>query len=162
MLIVIGILGAAALFTWFELSRKGAIQEQEVPEPDANVPPKAPLPDVLNVTEIFELAKTAGFRGGDLRIAVAIALAESGGKVTAYNPEIQAKTPQGKGSYGLWQIYLKVHPEFAAWNLFDPAQNAMAAYKVYLAAGKSFYPWSTYGSNAMAAYLPQVDRELTA
>jgi hypothetical protein len=107
----------------------------------------------LYADPLASVASTAGFSGDALLTAVAVALAESGGKPTAYNPETAAGDAPGQGSYGLWQIHLKAHPEFASWNLFDPVQNAAAAFRVYRAAGNSFHPWSTYTSGAYAAKL---------
>src|SRR5205807_7428611 len=79
----------------------------------------------MNASDIAALAQNAGFSGSDVGVAVAIALAESSGNPGAYNPEPLARggTPPGQGSYGLWQIYLKMHPEFAGQNLYDPATN---------------------------------------
>jgi hypothetical protein len=110
----------------------------------------------LSPTEIQMYASNAGFTGQDLATAVAIALAESSGIPTAYNPETQARggTPQGKGAYGLWQIYLRDHPEFEGSNLLDPQTNANAAFSVYQAAG--FRPWSTYKYGQYRAFLPSV------
>lgn len=107
----------------------------------------------LNAFDIAYYAKMAGFSGQDLAIATAIALAESSGNPIAYNPETKAKggTPDGLGSFGLWQIYKKAHPEYASVDLFDPQINANAAYAIYLARG--FQPWSTYGNNAYQAHL---------
>jgi lysozyme-like protein len=107
----------------------------------------------LSADEISQYAQNAGFSGYDLQLAVAIAFAESSGIPTKYNPEKQAGTPPGRGSYGLWQIYLKEHPEFAGQNLLDPQTNANAAYSVYSRAG-GFWPWSTYNSRAFEAYMP--------
>src|SRR5208282_1510952 len=75
------------------------------------------------------------------------------GNPAAYNPETAASggTPQGQGSYGLWQIYLKMHPEFAGVNLADPQTNANAAYSIYAIAG-GFTPWSTYTSGQYGMY----------
>jgi Lysozyme like domain len=106
-------------------------------------------------------AEAAGFFGSDLTVAVAIALAESSGNPAAYNPETAANTPAGQGSYGLWQIYLKVHPEFYGVNLYDPATNAAAAYHVYSQAG-GFSPWSTFTSGAYQNYLKSVPLTLDA
>lgn len=106
-----------------------------------------------NVTNIAGYAQNAGFTGADLVIAVAVALAESGGNARAYNPETAAGAPEGKGSYGLWQIYLNAHPEFTGWDLYDPQTNADAAYAVYSAAGNSFKPWSTFNSGAYQSHL---------
>lgn len=119
----------------------------------------------LTIQEISNHARNAGFSGADLITAVAIALAESkGGDPRAYNPETAASggTPEGKGSYGLWQIYLKVHPEFEGWNLFDPASNAIAAYKVYHTAGDSFRPWSTFKFGQYQAHLSTVQGVISA
>lgn len=102
----------------------------------------------LSAQQIAQYAKNAGFSGSDLATAVAIALAESSG-----NPSAVGDLNLGVSS-GLWQINLRAHPEFAGWNLFDPQQNANAAYSVYAAAGNSFSPWSTYKSGAYASNLP--------
>src|ERR1700757_5501128 len=82
-------------------------------------------------TDLVSLAMSAGFSAVTAPIAAAVALAESSGDPNAYNPEKAAGTPEGKGSYGLWQIYLKAHPEFEGQNLFDPEVNAKAAFSVY-------------------------------
>lgn len=116
---------------------------------------------ILRPSEIADVARAAGFSGDDLITAVAIAMAESGGDAHAYNPEEQAGTPPGMGSYGLWQIYLWAHPEFAGWDLYDPAQNARAAYQIYARTG-DFRAWSTYKNQAYARYLPDVQAEVTA
>jgi hypothetical protein len=105
----------------------------------------------LSAAQIAQYAAAAGFTGNDLLTAVDIALAESGGNPAAYNPETAAGTPQGQGSYGLWQIYLKMHPEFAGQNLADPQTNANAAYSIYAIAG-GFTPWSTYTSGEYGMY----------
>jgi hypothetical protein len=114
-----------------------------------------PTTGTLNAQQLATLAGNAGFTGSDLATAVAVALAESGGNVTAYNPETAAGAAQGKGSYGLWQIYLTAHPQYTAAQLLDPQTNANAAYAVYVAAGYSFSPWSTYNSNAYLAFATQ-------
>jgi hypothetical protein len=112
----------------------------------------------LGIPDLLSLAAGAGFSGGDLDTAVAIALAESGGVPTAYNTEPGAKggTPAGQGSYGLWQIYAKLHPEFDVSQLFDPSYNASAAYSIYVNAGMSFIPWSTYKFGQYLGFLSAV------
>ena len=107
---------------------------------------------ILTPAQISFYAQNAGFTGQDLATAVAIALAESSGNSNVYNPETAAGAPQGEGSYGLWQIYLNAHPEFAGENLYDPQTNADAAYAIYSAAG-GFSPWTTYKTGAYQAYL---------
>lgn len=108
----------------------------------------------LAFADLMILAQNAGFTGPVAAIAAAVAMAESGGDPMAYNPEIAAGAPQGKGSYGLWQIYLHVHPEFEGQNLYDPQTNANAAFSVYDKVG-SFKPWSTFKSDAYLNFVPE-------
>lgn len=108
--------------------------------------------NILGPAQIRYYAQNAGFSGPDLDTAVAIALAESSGNAWIYNPETAAGAPAGKGSYGLWQIYLNAHPEYAGANLYDPQTNAKAAYAIYSSAG-GFSPWSTYKSGAYQSFL---------
>ena len=108
-------------------------------------------------------ARSAGFPGGDLAVAVAIAYAESSGISSKYNKEAQdvpgrynrESADDGLGSYGLWQIYLAAHPEFSGQDLTDPQTNANAAFAIYQAAGNSFSPWTTYKTGA---YIEQLSR----
>lgn len=106
----------------------------------------------LSYKDLLRLATNAGFEGTDAQIAAGIALAESSGNPDAYNPETEANTPEGKGSYGLWQIYLKAHPEFSGLNLYNPQQNANAAFLIFSKAG-DFSPWSTFKSGRYLSYL---------
>jgi hypothetical protein len=98
----------------------------------------------LTPQQIAQYAYNAGFRGAALNQAVAIAIAESGGRTDAYNPETAAGTKNGSGSRGLWQIYGTAHPEFNNSSAFDPQVNANAAFKVFREAGNRFSPWSTF------------------
>lgn len=106
--------------------------------------------------EIAGYAYAAGLRNpSKIAMAVAIAMAESGGNPKAYN---------GKGrdeSYGLWQINMKaseVGDRRAALGiasneaLYDPLVNARAMVKISNS-GANWKPWSTYPLRA-AAYLP--------
>lgn len=122
---------------------------------------------ILTREQIAEHAANAGFRNPDLSIAVAIALAESGGDPAAYDPEgaffqEHATDPalsKDRGSVGLWQIFRWEHPEFQLWNLNDPAVNAVAAWFVYCRAHKQFTPWSTWHSEAYKKFLEPVSDE---
>lgn len=115
-----------------------------------------------SIPQILAVAANAGFSGNDLSTAVAVALAESGGDETAYNPELSAAggTPAGQGSYGLWQIYLKKHENFSPAALYDPQYNASAAYSIYAAAGYTFSPWTTYTHGVYLGFVPQVLAEI--
>lgn len=98
----------------------------------------------LSADQIAQVASAAGFSGGDLTTAVAIAFAESSG-----NP--QAHNGNGEDSWGLWQINLHAHPEFSSWDLTDPATNARVAFLLYSSSG--FRPWSTFTSGAFQRYM---------
>jgi hypothetical protein len=108
----------------------------------------------LTPNQIAQLAYNAGFRGSALRMAVAIALAESSGDPNSYNPELQAGTKKNHGSRGLWQIYGTAHPEYDNAEMFNPVSNANAAFQVYKQAGNRFVPWSTF-NNGSASKISQ-------
>jgi hypothetical protein len=114
----------------------------------------------LSPEQIARHAHDAGFRGQDLTIAVAVALAESGGDPRAHN-----STPPDN-SYGLWQINMlgSMGParrrEFGLESnreLFDPAENARAANKIS-GDGQSWTPWTTYTSGAYKRHLDEARR----
>lgn len=106
---------------------------------------------VLTASQISDYASAAGFESNDLQIAVAVALAESSGDTNAYNPETLANAQYG--SYGLWQIFIDKHPEYASEDMFDPMNNANAAFAIYQAAGNSFIPWATFTNKSYQRYL---------
>jgi hypothetical protein len=106
---------------------------------------------ILSDVAIANLARGAGFRddrpsndrntkNSELATAVAIALAESGGNPNAYN---------ASPAYGLWQI----HPGDSS--LFDPANNARAAWGKYSGAGNSFSPWTTFNQRTYVPFVPR-------
>jgi hypothetical protein len=93
---------------------------------------------MLNATQIAPLAAAAGFkRGTELETAVAVALAESGGRTDAVN-----RNSNGSTDTGLWQIN-SIHG-YSSESLKDPATNARAARAIYLAAGSKWTPWVAY------------------
>lgn len=87
----------------------------------------------LSPAEIYKYAIGAGFTPDEAVTMTAIAMSESGGRTTAHNPN-------GEDSQGLWQINQQAHG--FSGNLYDPAQNAAAAYKVYVGSGRSISPWT--------------------
>jgi hypothetical protein len=118
----------------------------------------------LSPAQIAEYAHDAGFRGQDLTVAVAVALAESGGDPKAHNP-----VPPDN-SYGLWQINMigSLGParrdQFeldSNRELFDPEENAKAAWAIS-GRGNSFQPWTTYTSGAYEQYLDDARRGVRA
>jgi hypothetical protein len=118
----------------------------------------------LSPEQVARHAHDAGFRGQDLTIAVAVALAESGGDPRAHNA-----TPPDN-SYGLWQVNMlgSLGParrdEFGLESnreLFDPAVNARAANKIS-GDGQSWTPWTTYTSGAYKRHLDEARRGVEA
>lgn len=109
----------------------------------------------LTAEQIARHAYAAGFRGQGLTTAVAVALAESGGRTTAHNA-----TPPDD-SYGLWQINMlgALGPERRAQYhlksddaLFDADTNARVANRIS-GDGHDFTPWSTYTNGAYRDHL---------
>jgi cell wall-associated NlpC family hydrolase len=118
----------------------------------------------LSAREIYRFARLAGFSPDQAVTMTAIALAESGGNTNAHNPN-------GENSRGLWQINLDAHGGWAGgMNLFDPAQNARAAYRVS-GGGQDVSPWTVvhgprprylaYKSEALAAAAASGDTGVT-
>ncbi|MDQ2587641.1 type VII secretion target [Saccharothrix yanglingensis] len=118
----------------------------------------------LSPERIARHAHDAGFRGQDLTIAVAVALAESGGDPRAHN-----STPPDD-SYGLWQVNMlgSLGParrrEFGLdsdSDLFSPAENARAANRIS-GDGRDWTPWSTYTNGAYRKHLDEARRGVEA
>ena len=106
--------------------------------------------------EIFQAAVAGGFTPDQAATMVAIAIAESGGRTNAHNPV-------GEDSRGLWQINMDAHGSWASsMDLYDPAQNAAAALRVYQGAGNSISPWTVTHNSKGARYKPFQARALAA
>jgi hypothetical protein len=101
-----------------------------------------------------------GQYGGDLVIAVAVCVAESGGQpsvyycdgtgTVGYYPPVRC--PTGSYDRGLWQINSKYHPEVTDACAFRAQCNADAAYQIS-DQGTDFAPWAVYDTDAYAQYL---------
>lgn len=109
---------------------------------------------VLSANEIAYYAKQAGFPAGEIGLATAIALAESGGNTRAHN------TRPPDDSYGLWQINMygtlavgrRVQFGIATNDqLYDPATNARAA--LMIRRGQGWTAWSVYTNGAYKKHL---------
>jgi len=100
------------------------------------------VPDTLSAVEVADYAHRAGFSGGALVQAVAIAWAESWFKVSARNP---GDPPGSEDSCGLWQINVQVHDYDSCLLLGDPQSNARAAFEL---SGGGFWwcPWCALGT----------------
>jgi lysozyme-like protein len=104
----------------------------------------------LSDREIAGAVKAAGFPRASWNVAIAVALAESGGNSDALN---DANT-NGSSDYGLFQIN-SVHADLLKQhNWRDPVQNAQMA-KVISANGTSWRPWVAFTTGRYAAYLPR-------
>ena len=90
--------------------------------------------------QIAKWASQAGFRGPQLVTAVAVALAESGGRTGVYN---------GICCYGLWQIH-RVHG-YSVAEMKDGLSNAKMAFKIS-SGGTNWQPWEAYTNGAYKKY----------
>lgn len=97
----------------------------------------------LTANQVRGLAYAAGFRGHDLDVAVAVAMAESGGKVRAQN-----KNTNGTTDRGIFQI----NSTHGAGSTFDVNKNTAAAYSLYKNRG-GFKDWVAYNSGAYKKYM---------
>ena len=85
--------------------------------------------------------RAGGFKGQDAIIALAVAKGESSWNPKAFN----GSDPSG-GSFGIFQINGVHKPtENQKWN---PVDNSMLAYKVFVDAGNSFHPGPVCASGA--------------
>ncbi len=109
----------------------------------------------LNVDQLKNIAKSAGFDDADATRMAAIAMAESTGNPKAHN----AKPPDN--SYGLWQINMigELGPArrkqlgiSSNEQLFDPATNAKAAKMIKDSQG--WNAWTVHKTGAYRKYMP--------
>jgi hypothetical protein len=105
----------------------------------------------LSPAEIAQAAHQAGFRGHDLQVAVAVALAESGGRASV-------NAAGTEDSRGLWQIN-SVH--FGGLNegrLDEPLYNAKAAHQVWQESkGFRSDPWDAWSTYQNGFHLQYMD-----
>lgn len=101
--------------------------------------PAESLGDVLTLGQLARVALAGGFSPLAVPLAVAVAMAESGGKVSA----VGGPNSNGTYDYGLWQIN-SVHGLDSRRLTTEPFYNASAAHKIYKDARSSFRPWATF------------------
>jgi cell wall-associated NlpC family hydrolase len=100
----------------------------------------------FSAAQIYAYAIDAGFTPDQATTMTAIAMAESGG-------DSRSHATHGEDSRGLWQINAASHPDLAQqYDLYDPAQNAKAAY-VASHNGTDISPWSVTHGGSAARYL---------
>jgi Lysozyme like domain len=103
---------------------------------------------LLTPGELAGYAYQAGFRGTSLVTAVAVALAESGGRLNATN-----LNTDGSVDNGPWQVNT-VHGQYSASLLkSDPAYSAKAAFEISNQ-GRDFTPWVDYKNGRYKEFLP--------
>jgi hypothetical protein len=109
------------------------------------------------MASLVSILQQAGFTGQGLRMALAIAMAESSGQASQLNNNPST----GDLSYGLFQINmigamgperLKQYGLSSNASLFDALTNAKVAFKMSHG-GTNWSPWSTYTSGAYKTYL---------
>lgn len=109
----------------------------------------------LTDQQIAGWAKNAGFPREELATAVAVALAESDGRIDAVG--------DGGNSYGVWQIHEPSNPHVfqneSSANQWWTATNAKMAFQVWTewrARGKyGWSAWSTFNNGAYLLYMPR-------
>lgn len=101
----------------------------------------------LSDLQIALVANRAGFTGSDLPIAVAVALAESGGDTNAINHA----NSNGTQDFGLFQINSIHHDLLSTGQWSNPADNARMAFSVWH--GQNWQGWSTYNNGKYLLYM---------
>jgi cell wall-associated NlpC family hydrolase len=105
--------------------------------------------------QIYAYARQAGFSPDQATTMTAIAMAESGG-------DSRSHATVGEDSQGLWQVNALAHPDLATrFNLYDPAQNAQAAF-IVSKGGADVSPWSVTHGGLSARYLRFKDEAQSA
>lgn len=102
---------------------------------------------------IAHYALTAGWRGRDAIVAVAVAISESSGNLNANKVLKKTDGTVKSDARGLWQINVTAHPEYASHNLYDGQTNANDAYAIWKQSG--WGPWSAHKSGAYIMNLPE-------
>ena len=110
---------------------------------------RTPLSDF----EIAEAALSAGFTLNGTATAVAVALAESGGRPDVVNT---AGNHPASRDRGLWQINDYYHPEVSDAEAFNPVLAAREAYRISNG-GTNWHPWATWVSGAHLKFLHRAD-----
>lgn len=115
---------------------------------------------VISDAEIAALAKAQGLSDSQAAIAVAVALAESGGNTTAHN----AIPPDD--SYGLWQINMfgslgpsrrKQFGIVSNSDLYSPQVNAKAM-RIISSGGSNWKPWTTYTTGRYLTFMSRANK----
>lgn len=119
----------------------------------------------LSGVQVAALARGAGFVGGALVTAVAVARAESGWRPGAVGDTALVNATWGP-SIGLWQIRSLNADRGTgrprdALRLTDPAFNARSAHTIS-DAGRNWGPWTVYRTGAYRQFLADAERAVAA
>jgi hypothetical protein len=102
----------------------------------------------LSASQIAGYAQNAGVPPGQVAIATAIALAESGGVTDVTSPV----NKNGTRDMGLWQINSSHTSLLSGHDPFDPAQNAAMMFSLSKN-GTSWKAWSAYNNGSYMKHL---------
>lgn len=93
---------------------------------------------VLTAAQLAQLALDVGWRGDDVAVAVALALAVSGGQTDWHSEQRPGK---GIRYWGLWGIDTDTYPGFLAHDLQNAGRTAQVAYALWTTHGPG-WDWS--------------------
>lgn len=128
----------------------GSAPGQATETSDPSTTPSSPGA-ILAPLQIGALAYNAGVVSASaLAISIAIAMAESGGKVSATHKNIDGST-----DLGLWQINNRAHPNYDANKLISIASYNAGAMFAISAAGTNWGPWTTFTTGMYKQFLSQ-------
>jgi hypothetical protein len=97
----------------------------------------------LSANQMRGLLYAQGFRGHDLDVAVAIGMAESGGKSVTSKPNSDGTVDRG---------FMQINSSHGAMSTLDPTGSAAAAFKLYKSRG-GFGDWTTFNSGAYKQFM---------
>lgn len=118
----------------------------------------------LSDVQIAQYAFKAGFRNSpvhqNLTMAVAIALAESGGDTAVTHKNSDSR---GTTDLGVWQINNYWHRDLLTkYSWSDPLQNAQMAFIIVGQSNGTWTQWSTFNSGSFFKYMARAIKAATA
>lgn len=102
-----------------------------------------------NKARLIEAARRAGFTGQALQVAVAIAMAESGGRENARGVNSDRRRTVDRGP---WQINSHWHREVPDSEAYNYDAAARHAFRIS-GGGRNWSPWTTYKTGAYRQYI---------
>lgn len=102
-----------------------------------------------NKARLIEAARRAGFTGQALATAVAVAMAESGGRENARGVNSDSRRTVDRGPWQINSYWHREVPDAEAYN-YDAA--ARHAFRIS-GGGRNWSPWTTYKTGAYRRYI---------